>query len=149
MAEELYHSVCDEKGQWSECDHLNGGIAGIDIESPEGIAQALAGSFMEIVSESTALIFTGCADNEEAEEEEMESLQPLRILNVLVADEVDFLELEYLTRNSPPTSGRRIREVKSPLNLIVLLPGEHVLVSPTEGDCALTSQLGPAWEIAN
>ncbi|MEU2842820.1 hypothetical protein ABZ776_38070 [Streptomyces sp. NPDC007076] len=153
VAEELYQAVRDDSGQWSECDHLNGGITGVDIESPEAVAQALTGSFMEIVSESTSLIFTGCADDEEAEEEDCdegaEGLELLRILNVLVGDRVDVIELEYLTHSSSPALEPRIREVASPLVLIVLLPGQRVRVSPARRDGASTSRLGQSWEIAN
>ncbi|WP_405683380.1 hypothetical protein [Streptomyces sp. NBC_00057] len=153
VAEELYHSVRDDNGQWSECDHLNGGIAGIDIESPGAVAQALGGAYMEIVSESTSLVFTGCEVDEGAEDEdcdeEAEGLAPLRSLNILVGDRVDVIELEYLTHSSSAAFEPLFREVTSPLALIVLLPGQRVRASPARRDGASTSRLGPAWELAN
>ncbi|MFG2613939.1 hypothetical protein [Streptomyces anulatus] len=153
VAEELYHSIRDDNGQWSECDHLNGSIVGIDIESPGAVTQALAGSLMEIVSESTSLVFTGCEMEEETEEEDCEekeeSFTPLRTLSVLVGDRVDFIELENLVHGSSPAFVSRFREVRSPLALIVLLPGQCVRVSPTRRDGASTSRLAPAWELAN
>ncbi|MER7309953.1 hypothetical protein E5082_29940 [Streptomyces griseoluteus] len=142
VAEELYYSVRREDGAWERPDHLSGGIVGTEMADPAAVKDALAGAPMSVVAESESLVHTGRDPN--GDDGEL-----VRISELLMSSEVDFIEIERLSPASPETSAPLRRGMTGPLTLLVLLPGERIRVSAMRGEDSSRARLGNALELHN
>ncbi|MFF3247066.1 hypothetical protein ACFYWY_25810 [Streptomyces sp. NPDC002870] len=140
VSEELYYSVRNRNEDWLDCEHLGGAILGFDIEVPAAIKDVLAGVPVAVVSESEFLIYTGRSSA-------VEGYEPARVLTVLVGGTADLIEIEDLSPAPTARGGRFSTDVRSPLMLLVLLPGQQLRVSALrrEGSSLITT--GDAMEL--
>ncbi|MFE7551635.1 hypothetical protein [Streptomyces gardneri] len=122
VSEELYYSIRDEAEEWATPEHLGGAILGLDLAMPAASQHAPASSGLAVVSSSEALIYTGRRDLEDG-------FETVQACTVLARDDVDALEITDLSHDSAVQGGRRMRNVRSPLIEIVVLPGTHLRVS--------------------
>ncbi|WP_190012365.1 hypothetical protein, partial [Streptomyces candidus] len=121
FAEELFYSLHDPSegagtADWADCDHLSGGLLGVDPQDPQARAEILAGRDMAIVTESESLVHTRRLPEDDGDE-------LVRTVQLLIAPGATALEVENLTRHT-----RHCRPVQFPLALIVLLPGDRLRV---------------------
>ncbi|MEV5985211.1 hypothetical protein AB0L85_09340 [Streptomyces sp. NPDC052051] len=141
VSEELYYSVRNSSGNWLDCEHLSGAILGFDVEMPTAIKDALSGAALSVVSESESLIYTGRSDAEEGYE-------PVRVLTVLVGDNMDLIEIEDLSPDSKAWDRQLSKDVRSPLILLVLLPGQQLRVSALQRQGSSLITTGDAMELS-
>ncbi|MFJ5933116.1 hypothetical protein AB9128_11505 [Streptomyces cinereoruber] len=140
-SEELYYSVRDEAGEWQACEHLGGALLGFGVDVPAPLRQALTGSPLSVVSETEALIDTGRGDTEDGYE-------TVRVLTVLVGDDVDVLEVEASSSGSTALLGRRTLEVGAPLVVLVVTPDKRLTVSPRQREGTSLTVIGDALEFS-
>ncbi|MFJ2439040.1 hypothetical protein ACIOWG_00920 [Streptomyces sp. NPDC087658] len=141
MSEELYHSVLNSNGNWPQCEHLGGAILGFDTEVPAAIEDVLASAPMAVLSESESLIYTGRNDAEE------EGYESTRAVTVPVGSKVDLIEIEDLSQVITARSGRFTTDVKSPLMLLVLRPGQKLRVSALRHEGSSLVRIGSAMKL--
>ncbi|MFD3501743.1 hypothetical protein ACFWWT_40820 [Streptomyces sp. NPDC058676] len=142
VSEELYYSVRKRSGDWLGCEHLSGAVLGFDVEMPTAIEDALSGASLAVVSDSESLIYTGRSDAEE-------EYEPVRVLTVLVGGHVDLIEIEDLSPDSTARDGHFRTDVRSPLMLLVLLPGRHLRVSALQRQGPSLVMTGDALELSS
>jgi hypothetical protein len=144
MAEQVYLAERNGRdGEWWTPRPLSGGLLGFDSRNSSGAERILSGRPMMPVSESESLIHTGRSGAAEGSE-------PVRIMEFLIAEDVDVLEIEYLSRATGSTANVPLRrEVGSPIVLLVLLPDDRVRVQPLRRDGLLTKPLGEPVELGH
>lgn len=121
-SEELYYSVRNADGEWQDCGHLGGAVLGFDVEMTTASQHTPASSRLAVVSESESLVDTGRSDAEDGYE-------TVRARTVLIGDDVDALEITDLSPDSTARGRQHILDVRSPLLVLVLLPGKRLRVS--------------------
>jgi hypothetical protein len=140
VSEELYYSMRNDDGDWLSCEHVSGSILGLAPQMSEALKDVPGGSSLAVVSESEALLHTGRREAEDGYE-------PVRALTVLVGEDADRIAIEDHSQGSATPGGQAGMDVRSPLILLVLLPGRQLRVSALHREGSYFSAIGDPMEV--